>query len=94
MCIRDSDNPVSGATSSSWTFTPASSGIYYVYLKVTDAQGNTAQSDTARIVVSTVPVGGYSVSLVKPSVETPLPYYVTLLTFLAAAMCLVRRKRK
>jgi lysozyme len=49
-------NPVSGATSASWTFIPTSSGIYYVHLKVTDDKGNTAQSETARITVATVTV--------------------------------------
>jgi len=49
--------PVSGATSSSWTFTPPSTGIYYVYLKVTGANPTTAQSDTAKITVSTAPIG-------------------------------------
>lgn len=55
-------NPVSGATLSSWTFTPTSTGICYVYLRVTDACNSTAQSDTARITVTSVPVGGYSVT--------------------------------
>ncbi|MGB9778733.1 MAG: NosD domain-containing protein [Candidatus Bathyarchaeales archaeon] len=46
------DAPVSGATSETWTFTPTTSGIYYVYLKVTDAKGSTIQSETARITVT------------------------------------------
>jgi parallel beta-helix repeat protein len=49
-------NPVSGATSNIWTFTPTASGIYYVYLKVTDAKANTAQSETACVTVATVTV--------------------------------------
>lgn len=88
------DNPVSGATSNSWTFTPSASGIYYVYLKVTDAQNNIARSDAARIVVSTVPVGGYSVSLVRPTVKAPLFLYTMLLIFLGTVVSLIRRKRK
>ncbi|MEM2702757.1 MAG: PKD domain-containing protein, partial [Candidatus Bathyarchaeia archaeon] len=59
------NNPVSGATSSSFVFTPTAAGTYYVVLKVTDAAGNTAQSDPARVTVSSVPVGGYSVALTK-----------------------------
>lgn len=51
-----------GATSSKWTFTPASIGIYYVYLEVTDANNNTGQSDNPRITVTPVPVGGYSIT--------------------------------
>jgi len=42
-------NRVSGATSNTWTFTPTTSGIFYVYLNVTDGKGNTAQSETAQI---------------------------------------------
>ncbi|MDI6806010.1 MAG: PKD domain-containing protein [Candidatus Bathyarchaeia archaeon] len=37
---------ISGATSSSWTFTPTSSGTYEIYLNVTDADGYTAKSGT------------------------------------------------
>jgi len=68
-------NPVSGATSASWAFTPSSSGIYYIYLRVTDAKSNTTQSDTARITVTTVPVGGYSMSIqIKTRVDPIIPY--------------------
>jgi parallel beta-helix repeat protein len=42
-------SPVSGATSDAWTFTSTTSGIYHVYLNVTDGKGNTAQSETAQI---------------------------------------------
>ena len=66
------DVAVSGATSSGWTFTPTSSGIYYVYLKVVDANNNVVQSDVARVSVASVPVGGYSASLVKPVSYTHL----------------------
>jgi len=88
------DNPVSGADESSWTFTPTSTGVYYVYLKVTDANNNTAQSDTARITVTSVPVGGYSVSLTKPIVKTPLICYTILLAAFGALITLIKRKRK
>lgn len=89
-------NPVSGATSSSWAFTPTSTGIYYVYLKVTDANSNTAQSDTARITVTapSPPVGGYSVSLTKPIAKTPLICYTILLTAFGTLITLIKRKRK
>jgi hypothetical protein len=40
-------NSLSGATSSSWTFTPTSGGTYEIYLNVTDADGYTAKSGTA-----------------------------------------------
>jgi hypothetical protein len=38
---------VSGAKSSTWTFTPKSSGSYTIYLKVTDSLGIQATSNTA-----------------------------------------------
>ena len=88
------DAAVSGATSSSWTFTPTSTGIYYVYMKVTDACDSTAQSETARITALALPVGGYSVSLTRPVVKTPLIFYTILLVMFGVVMSLIRRKRK
>lgn len=38
---------VSGATSSSWTFTPSSAGTYTIYVKVTDAVSAVVTSSTA-----------------------------------------------
>lgn len=86
--------PVSGATSSSWTFTPPSSGTYYVYLEVTDATSNKVQSDTAKITVISGAVGGYSVSLTMPVAKTPLIFYTMLLAISGVVMSLIRRKRK
>ncbi|MBE0520327.1 PKD domain-containing protein [Candidatus Bathyarchaeota archaeon] len=90
------DAPVSGATSSSWTFTPTSTVTYYVYLKVTDACNSTAQSETAKITVRPpyAPVGGYSVSLTKSFAKAPLICYTMLLAIFGVAICLIRRKRK
>jgi hypothetical protein len=87
-------NLVSGATSSTWTFTPTTSGIYYVYLQIKDANNNTAQSETARVVVSGVSFGGYSVSLTKPVAKTPLICYSMLLAIFSAMLILFKRKRK
>jgi len=89
-----SGNPVLGVTSSTWTFKPTMSGIYYIYLKVTDANGNVAQSETARIVVSVVPVGGYSISSTRPVAMTPLICYTILLAIFGATISLIKRKRK
>jgi len=75
-------------------FTPTTSGIYYVYLKVTDANNNTAQSKTARISVTSVPVGGYAISLAKQTPLTPIAVYTTLIALFAAALSLTKRKRK
>jgi len=87
-------NPVSGATSDTWTFTPTESGIFYVYLKVTDAKGNTAQSETARITVSAVPVGGYSILIQQPTTTKPITPYITLLAILTAIFTTIKRKTK
>jgi PKD repeat protein len=87
-------NPVSGATSASWTFTPTSSGIYYVHLKVTDAKANTAQSDAARITVATVPVGGYSIPIQLPTIAKPVTIHIALLTILTALFIKIKRKAK
>ncbi len=89
-------NPVPGANSDSWTFSPTATGIYYVYLNVTDSQGNSAQSATARITVSEVtpPVGGYTVQLTKPTLAVQLTSYALLLAFFSFALSLIRRKRK
>jgi hypothetical protein len=90
------DAPVSGATSSSWAFAPTTGGIYYVYLKVTDANNNVVQSETARISVAAVPVGGYSISLVKqtPVSMFPMAVYIMLIAVFSATLSLVKRRRK
>jgi hypothetical protein len=88
-------NPVSGATSSSWTFTPSSSGIYYVYLKVTDSMSNTVQSETARVtILAQPPVGGYSISLEKKVSTSPLFAYAMLVALFGAVISLTKRKKK
>ncbi|MBE0519946.1 PKD domain-containing protein [Candidatus Bathyarchaeota archaeon] len=86
------DKAVSGATSSSWTFTPTAGGIYYVYLKVTDDNGNVVQSETARVAVSAVPVGGYSVAIKGHTIAKPLTFYLALVVILAGVFVAIRRK--
>ena len=86
--------PVSGATSASWTFTPTTSGIYYIHLKVTDAKGNTTQSDTARITVATVPVGGYSFPIQVQTKTEPIIPYIALIATLTAILTKLRPKTK
>ncbi|RJS80816.1 hypothetical protein CW707_04820 [Candidatus Bathyarchaeota archaeon] len=88
------DNPVSGATSDTWTFTPTEAGIYYVYLKVTDAEGNNAQSDTARVAVAAVPVGGYSYPINKYTLSTPIATHIALTAILTAIFTTIKRKTK
>ena len=85
---------VSGATSNTWTFTPTTSGIYYVHLKVTDAKANTAQSDTARITAATVPVGGYSVPIQVQTKAEPVLPYIALIATLTAIFTKLRPKTK
>lgn len=84
--------PVSGATSSNWAFTPIASGIHYVYLKVTDAKGNTAQSETARITVATAPVGGYSFPMERSTKADPLTLYLTVAVVSAIIFPVIKRK--
>jgi len=86
--------PVSGATSPTWTFTPTTSGIFYVYLKVTDDKGNTAQSDAARIVVSSVPVGGYSIPIQTPTKTDTIQPYIAIITTLTITITKIRNKTK
>jgi len=90
------NNPVSGANSTNWTFTPTTAGIYYVYLKVTDANNNVAQSDTARIVVSSVPVGGYSISLTRQASASmhQTAVYTALVILFGAMISLTKRGRR
>lgn len=76
--------PVSGATSTSWTFASSVSGTYYVYLKVTDASSNTSQSETARITVRTTIVGGHSVVINPPTKAEPVLPYIALIAALTA----------
>jgi len=88
-------NPVSGATSASWTFTPTASGIYYVHLKVTDAKANTAQSDAARITFPPPPpVGGYSFSIQVQTKAEPVLPYIALIATLTAVFTKLRPKTK
>jgi hypothetical protein len=55
-------SPVSGATSSTWTFTPASTGNYQVYVKVTDAVSTVVQSNTAQLTVNSPPAMEVTIS--------------------------------
>jgi len=45
-------SPASGATSATWTFSPASSGSYTVYLRVTDGVSVSANSNIAYVTVN------------------------------------------
>jgi len=45
------DNPISGANSSSWTFTSTSTGSYTVYVKITDSIGIQTTSNIADVTV-------------------------------------------
>jgi PKD repeat protein len=84
--------PVPGATSTLWAFTPTTSGIYYVCLKVTDANSNTMRSETARITVATVPVGGYSISIEGHTTAEPLTLYLAMIAISAIGFTTMKRK--
>jgi len=85
-------NPVSGATSNGWIFIPSTAGIHYVYLQAADFNNITAQSETARIVVTSVPVGGYSVSFGKQITVKPLTLNFALVIGLALFLVAFKRK--
>jgi hypothetical protein len=88
------NNPVPGATSDNFTFMPTTPGIYYMVLKVTDANGASAQSEPARIMVSAVSVGGCSVVLTENASITPTATYVMLVALFGLLLSLTKRKRK
>jgi len=48
--------PVSGATGSTWVFTPSSPGSYSVYVNATDSYGTTAKSNIVVVIVNPPPV--------------------------------------
>ena len=87
-------NPVYGATSNTWTFTPTTSGIFYVHLKVTDTQGYMAQSEASRIIAYTFPVGGYSISIQDYSRTYLLFTYTALLATLTTLLIRTKQKQK
>lgn len=87
-------NPVPGATSDNWTFVPTTSGTYYVYLRVTDTTDNKAMSETVRIIVQSVPVGGYSVSLPRGVWASQETAYLMLVVFFGTVLSLKKRARK
>jgi len=84
-------NAVALATSDRWVFKPQTARIQYVYLKVTDALGNTAQSETSRVEVHSVPVGGYSVSSEKHANVEPMTLSLALTILLATFFVTVKR---
>jgi len=88
------NSPVAGATSSSWTYTPPSASIHYVHVEVTDSAGNSFQSDPARVVVASTPVGGYSISLIKQTPTSHIVAHTMLIALFAVTISLIRRKRK
>jgi hypothetical protein len=87
-------SPVFGATSDTWVFNPTATGVYYVYVNVTDSLGAMAQSVPSQVTVLSAPVGGYSVSLTKNALTVQFARYVTLVALFAAGLTVFKRKRK
>jgi len=74
----------------------SNSGIYYVTL-IVYASGATPETDsiTRKVMVVTVPVGGYSISIQVHSAKTePILPYVTLSTILTAILLKIKPKTK
>jgi hypothetical protein len=86
--------PVQGATSSSWTYIPQHASTHFVYLKVTDSNGTTIQSNTAVINVSSTPIGGYSISFANPSPLSNIVAYMAIVALSSAILSSKKRKRK
>jgi ribosomal protein L40E len=55
---------VSGATSSSWTFKPNSTGVYNIYVKTTDALGDVVQSSNVQVKVTAAGLGLIGMALI------------------------------
>jgi YVTN family beta-propeller protein len=55
---------VSGATSSSWTFKPTSTGVYIIYVKTTDALNDVVQSSNVQVKVTAAGLGLLGIALV------------------------------
>ncbi|MGD0495605.1 MAG: PKD domain-containing protein [Candidatus Bathyarchaeia archaeon] len=87
-------SPYLGATSSSWTFTPGSIGTYYVYLNVTDLRGRIAVSNTSKVIVIPIAVGGYTVSLERTASTLPIFCYGALIAAFGTVTSIIRRKKK
>jgi hypothetical protein len=86
---------VTGANGPTWTFTPASPGTYYIYLKVTDSMGNIALSNVAKVeVITTRAVGGRSM---PANVSNFFALWLSTTSLLTAALVLkviIVRKRR
>jgi hypothetical protein len=86
-------NPVSGATSNTWTFTPTAIGTYNLYLKVTDSYGNATQSEAAHILVATpTPVGGYSFPVGRSAKANPLTLYLAFMLISTIVFTTIKRR--
>jgi outer membrane protein assembly factor BamB len=83
---------VSGATSSSWTFTPSSSGSYTVYLNVTDNAGFITKSNIASVTVNSP--SSSPLLLSAPSIILYVSVAIIIIAVVAAAAALRRRKKQ
>ncbi|HUW47248.1 MAG TPA: hypothetical protein VMW36_00705, partial [Patescibacteria group bacterium] len=86
--------PVQGATSSSWTYTPQHASTHFIYLKVTDSNGTTIQSNSAVINVSSTSIGGYSISFARPNTISSMIAYMAIVVLSSAILRSKKRKRK
>jgi hypothetical protein len=86
-----------GAVNSFWSFLPASTGTYYIYVNVTDATGATAKSNIAKVTVTKAPSGIGGISVLA-NVFSFLGSWLSIISLLAAAVVLkgiiVKKKRR
>jgi hypothetical protein len=69
---------VSGANNATWTFTPASSGSYSVYVNVTDGVNFVAESETAQVTVNPPLIASVSPGSVVMDVGQSQPFTSTV----------------
>jgi len=84
-------DPVNGATSSTFTFSPSTAGTYTIYVIVTDSSGATRTSNTITVVVnnSIIPSSGSSSSGINYLLILVIVVIIAIIT--AVAIVLSRR---
>jgi hypothetical protein len=70
-------NPVSGATNQTWIFTPAKTGTYQIYAKVTDDVNAVAQSPTVQLTVYAEPQMVVTINSTSAVIDTGQSVFFT-----------------
>ena len=79
----------------SWTPTSGQAGVYSgVHFAVTDGALTDSEDITITVLAPPVPVGGYSISLMKQVPASNIAAYTMLIVLFGVALSLIKRKRK